>query len=159
MSKRSLNHLVDSTEDTPLKKDIKELGIILGNVLKEQAGQGVYETVEKLRALTKQLRSEPQNSGGRLIREEIIIVINSLSVEKAIKIVKAFSIYFILVNAADEVHRIRIQRNNTIQNKPPETGSLTNVLMQLKSNKISRENLKKILNQLEIIPVFDGTPN
>ena len=40
MSKRSLNHLVDSTEDTPLKKDIKELGIILGNVLKGTSRAG-----------------------------------------------------------------------------------------------------------------------
>jgi len=158
MSKRSLNHLEDFSEDTPLKRDIKELGIILGNVLKEQAGHGVYETVEILRALTKQLRSEPLNTGSRSIREEIVTVINSLSIEKAIKIIKAFSIYFILVNAADEVHRIRIQRNYTLQNKPPETGSLTSVLMQLKSNKVSKENIKKILGQLEIIPVFTAHP-
>ncbi|MDR3628301.1 MAG: phosphoenolpyruvate carboxylase [Ignavibacteriaceae bacterium] len=158
MSKKSLNGLEDSIQDAPLKKDIKELGIILGNVLKEQAGYSVYETVEKLRSLTKQLRADQQSENNHLIREEIIKVINSLSIGKATKVVKAFSIYFILVNAADEVHRIRIQRENAVKNKPPEAGTFANVLLQLKEENISRKNLKRILNQIEITPVFTAHP-
>jgi phosphoenolpyruvate carboxylase len=158
MSKRTLSHLEDSVHDVPLKKDIKELGTILGNVLKEQAGYSVYETVEKLRSLTKQLRADPQSENNKSIRDEIIRVINSLSIEKAIMVVKAFSIYFILVNAADEVHRIRIQRENTAKNNPPEAGSFANVLLQLKRENISRKSLIKILNQIEITPVFTAHP-
>ncbi len=154
MSKRSLNLLEDSEQDAPLKKDIRELGIILGKVLKEQAGISIYETVEKLRALTKQLRTEYRNE----TRTEILKVINSLSIEKAYKVVKAFSIYFILVNAADEVHRIRIQRNNELRNSPPQTGSLAEALLQLRSKKISKELIQKILKQIEIVPVFTAHP-
>jgi phosphoenolpyruvate carboxylase len=158
MSKRPLNDLEDSIQDAPLKRDIKELGILLGNVLKEQAGIGVYETVEKLRALTKQLRAETRSEAIDSVRIEIISVINTLSIEKATKVVKAFSIYFILVNAADEVHRIRIQRNNEIQKKSPELNSLSEVLCQLKSDNVHKESLNKILKQLEIIPVFTAHP-
>jgi len=119
MSKRSLNLLEDSIQDAPLKRDIKELGIILGNVLKEQVGNNLYETVEKLRALTKELRTvyKPE------IRDEIISLIDSMSSDEAYKVVRAFSIYFILVNAADEVHKVRIQRANAINKSKPVWGS------------------------------------
>ena len=158
MSKRSLNLLEDSIQDAPLKRDIKELGKILGSVLIEQAGKPVYETVEKLRYLTKQLRTGPHSENNSSIREEILTVINSLSIEKATQVVKAFSIYFILVNAADEVHRIRIQRENAVQNKPPETGSFSSVLQQLKNEGLSRNILNNILNKIEITPVFTAHP-
>jgi len=171
MSIRPLNHLEDSIQDVPLKREIKELGIILGNVLKEQAGQSLYETVEKLRALTKQLRTEYSE----LTLDEIKSVINSLSIEKANKVVKAFSIYFILVNAADEIHRIRIQRNKLLEYETPQipkgqagmltpegtrgqAGSLTNVLVKLKSEKVSKKLINEILKQIEITPVFTAHP-
>ncbi|MCL5028256.1 MAG: phosphoenolpyruvate carboxylase [Bacteroidetes bacterium] len=154
MSKRSLNLLEDSEQDAPLKKDIRELGIILGNVLKEQAGISIYEIVEKLRALTKQLRTEYNDE----IRNQIIKLIDSLTIEKAYKVVKAFSIYFILVNAADEVHRIRIQRNNELGNNSPQSGSIAEALLQLKSMKIKKDLILKTLKQIEIVPVFTAHP-
>ena len=154
MSKRSLNLLEDSEQDVPLKKDIRELGIILGNVLKEQAGISIYEIVEKLRALTKQLRTEYKVE----VRNQIIDLIDSLSTEKAYKVVKAFSIYFILVNAADEVHRIRIQRMNELSGNSPQTGSIADALLQLKSMKIKKGLILKTLNDIEIMPVFTAHP-
>ncbi len=154
MSTRPTNLLEDQQQDTPLKKDIKELGIILGNVLKEQAGENIYEIVEKLRALTKQLR----NQFSEKTRSDIISVINSLSVDMAYKVVKAFSIYFILVNAADEVHRIRIQRNNELKDRPYQTGSLANALVCLKEMKIKSNLIEDSLKKIEIIPVFTAHP-
>ena len=154
MSTRPIKFLEDQQQDTPLKRDIKELGIILGNVLKEQAGENIYETVEKLRALTKQLRNE-FNEKTRL---DIISVINSLSIDKAYKVVKAFSIYFILINAADEVHRIRIQRNNELKEQPYQNGSLANALVCLKEMKIKSELIEDSLKRIEIIPVFTAHP-
>ena len=119
MSKRSLNLLEVSEKDEALKTDIRELGIILGNVLKEQEGESLYQTEEKLRALTKALRTEYKES----TRQEIINLINSLSIDEAYKVVRAFSIYFILVNAADEVNRVRLQRRNIFNNDPAVVGT------------------------------------
>ncbi len=154
MRVKELNHPGESQQDAPLKKDIKELGIILGNVLKEQAGYNIYNKVEKLRHLTKKIRALYSEH----TRKEIIYVINSLKTPDAYKVVRAFSIYFILVNAADEVHKIRLQRNNMRNNKPAPQGTVLEALIQLKKENIAEETIKNILDKIEIIPVFTAHP-
>ena len=154
MNKKSLNLLENTDQDEPLKKDIRELGIILGNVLKEQAGNDLYEMVEKLRHLTKQLRTEFNER----IRKEILALIDSLSIEDAYKVVRAFSIYFILVNAADEVHKIRVQRNELIKRTKPLKGSIEEALIELSKKNLSKDDIKNILGKIEIIPVFTAHP-
>ncbi len=154
MNKKSLNKLEYTDQDQPLKRDIRELGIILGNVLKEQAGFNIYEMVEKLRHLTKKLRTEYNEQ----TRKEILTLIDSLTAEDAYKVVRAFSIYFILVNAADEVHKIRVQRNDLIKKDKPLQGSVHDALIELSKAGLSKEKIKDILNKVEIIPVFTAHP-
>ncbi len=154
MSKRSLNLLEVSEKDEALKTDIRELGIILGNVLKEQEGETLYQTEEKLRALTKSLRTEYRES----TRQEIINLINSLSIDEAYKVVRAFSIYFILVNAADEVNRVRLQRRNIINNDTAVVGTFDYTFKILSEDKISIKNLEKVINNLNVMPVFTAHP-
>ena len=154
MSKRSLKLLEESVQDAPLKRDIRELGIILGNILKEQEGVELFETVEKLRALTKDLRTEYSEK----TRKKIVSVINSLSRDQAYNVVRAFSIYFILVNAADEVHRIRRQRGDAFNESAPPKGSIEEAILLLSGQNLSRNTVKKILNSIEIVPVFTAHP-
>ena len=154
MNKKSLNLLEDTDQDEPLKKDIRELGIILGNVLKEQAGYNIYEMVEKLRHLTKKLRTDFNEK----TRKEIITLIDTLSLEDAYKVVRAFSIYFILVNAADEVHKIRVQRNYLIKQTVPLQGSVREALINLSIENLDKNQVMDILNNIEIIPVFTAHP-
>ncbi len=154
MAAKEINYIDESQQDAPLKKDIRELGIILGNVLKEQAGFNLYNKVEKLRHLTKRIRAHYSDT----TRKEIINVINSLKTPDAYKVVKAFSIYFILVNAADEVHKIRVERNNIRGNKPAAQGTVLDALLQLKKENINKETIKNILDKIEIIPVFTAHP-
>ncbi len=154
MSKRSLNLLETSAKDEALKTDIRELGIILGNVLKEQEGEALYQTEEKLRALTKSLRTEYKER----TRQEIISLINSLSIEEAYKVVRAFSVYFILVNAADEVNRVRLQRRNLINNDPSVVGTFDYTFEKLSEDKISIKNLEKVIDSLKVMPVFTAHP-
>jgi phosphoenolpyruvate carboxylase len=154
MSKRSINLLETSIQDAPLNRDIRELGIILGNVLKEQVGEHIYETVEKLRFLTKQLRTLYSDK----TRDEIISVINSLDIDEAYKVVRAFSIYFILVNAADEVHRVRMQRADTVNKNSTIKGSLEDALSNLKDIRLDKKTIQNILEKIEIIPVFTAHP-
>ncbi|MGE5810852.1 MAG: phosphoenolpyruvate carboxylase, partial [Ignavibacteria bacterium] len=78
MNKRSLNTLEVTEKDEPLKKDIRELGIILGNVLKEQEGVEIFHIEEKLRALTKELRTNYTNN----IYTKIISLIEKLEPKK-----------------------------------------------------------------------------
>lgn len=141
-------------QDLSLKKDIRELGIILGNVLKEQAGYNIYDHVEKLRHLTKKLRALYSEK----TIQEILSVIDSFNTSDAYKVVRAFSIYFILVNAADEVHKIRVQRNNQRNRMPLPQGTVSNALLHLKNEGMDKDSVKKILDKIEIVPVFTAHP-
>ncbi|HUX92424.1 MAG TPA: phosphoenolpyruvate carboxylase [Ignavibacteriaceae bacterium] len=154
MSKNSINRLEESLQDEPLKRDIKELGVILGKILIEQEDYVIYETVEKLRALTKKLRT----SYSKTTRGEIVDLISRLDSSKAYKVVRAFSIYFILVNAADEVHRIRRQRSNLLEAVINENGSIAEAFEELKKEKYTEKMAGEILNSIEIIPVFTAHP-
>jgi len=154
MNKRSLKSLEVTEKDEPLKKDIRELGIILGNVLKEQEGVEVFHIEEKLRALTKELRTNYTDN----IYKRIISLIEKLDIKKTYKVVRAFSTYFILVNAADEVHRIRMYRSQISMNESAPKGSVDEALSILNNSNLTRENVKEILDAVEIIPVFTAHP-
>ena len=96
MSKRN------SEPDERLRNNIRELGFTLGEVLIEQEGKDLYDNVEKLRALTKELRRGNSSNAARKVRA----IIHNFSPKESYNVIKAFSIYFILVNAADEVNKI-----------------------------------------------------
>ncbi|MCU7496300.1 MAG: phosphoenolpyruvate carboxylase [Ignavibacteria bacterium] len=154
MITKPLTQLEETEKDEPLRKDIRELGIILGNVLVEQEDKDLFETVEELRALTKTLRTEYSDE----VRNRIIFLINSFTPEKAYKVVKAFSVYFILVNAADEINRIRRMRAHIFLNHRPQKGSIEESLSKLKEEGITQEQLQEVLASLEVVPVFTAHP-
>lgn len=132
--------------DNRLRKNIRELGILLGEVLIEQEGRLLFENVEKLRSLTKSLRA--RNNSGTVAK--IKQLISSLNIDESHKIIKAFSIYFILVNAADEVNKI------TSVHSPDSY--LQNAFIELKKLKLSENDINHIINSIEIIPVFTAHP-
>lgn len=134
--------------DERLSNNIKQLGFMLGEVLIEQEGKSIYNKVEKLRALTKELRSNSSSGTERSIRS----IVKKLSLNESYSIIKAFSIYFILVNAADEVNRIIRQKINSAENYYEET------FADLKDLKLSKNILEKIFESIEIIPVFTAHP-
>lgn len=135
-----------------LSKNIKELGFLLGEVLKEQEGIKLFDTVEKLRALTKVLRDDSES------KKKIRGIVSKLSLEESHNVIKAFAIYFILVNAADEVHKIVIDKINEDKTENKHEGSFKTTLQKLSRLKITEKDLSTILNRIEIIPVFTAHP-
>ena len=152
--KRESIILFDSEKDNPLKQDIRELGSLLGNVIIAQEDKALFNMVERLRALTKDLRLNDSLKA----RKEIKRIINSLSLERADKVVRAFSIYFILINAAYEVHRIRRRRAHIFQNDQPQKGSLAEAMKLLKEENITKQQVEEILHSIDVVPVFTAHP-
>lgn len=144
---------IEKVIDINLRDDIRELGIILGKVIIEQEGQKIYDYVERLRALTKSLRVKNTLS----TRNKIVDIIKKLDVDAAYKVVKAFYIYFLLVNSADEVHQIKQQSDLTAKGMV-EDGSIKSALKKIKSMRINSSKFEQLINQLDIIPVFTAHP-
>ena len=138
--------------ETNLSKNIKELGFILGDVLKEQEGISLFNTVEKLRALTKVVRVDSH------AKSKIKRIVGGLDLNTSHNVIKAFSIYFILVNAADEVHKIVIDKLNEDKTETNRIGSFRESFNQIKSLSLTQKDLTQIISRIEIIPVFTAHP-
>src|SRR5271170_3795236 len=93
----------DAAKEIPLRRDVRSLGVLLGRVLVEQAGDQLFDVVEQLRHLLIQHReqllaqaeqAEPENALMARARE----IVARFSVEDAHRVTKAFAIYFELAN-------------------------------------------------------------
>ena len=154
MFKPTLSEIENYAKDSSLSSTIRDLGILLGEVIKEQEGEKVFESVEELRSLTKQLRNSYNGETVEKIKE----IIATLSIDEAIRVVKAFSIYFILVNAADEIYTLRKNRERQGAHRVDEPGTFDHTLATLINNGLDEKELSLLLRKIEITPVFTAHP-
>jgi phosphoenolpyruvate carboxylase len=153
----------DRVKEHPLRRDVRSLGILLGRVLVEQAGEPVFENVERLRRLLIQARvnsfgpgeNDPHNEEMKQARA----IIQSLGVEEAYWITKAFAIYFELTNLAETNHRKRRRRAGKVHpNQPPLPGSFRGTLLRMKNAGMSAEQALAELRKVTVLPVFTAHP-
>lgn len=137
----------------PLHHEVRYLGECLGDVLIHQEGRAFYELVEAIRKLAKELRSGYSASQ----EAELIKKIRSLSLDKLIKVMRAFTIYFQLVNLSEEKHRVR--RKRAYENeKIAQPGSIEHILEKIKHAKIPFRTLEKFLSDFSIELVLTAHP-
>ena len=145
------------TGDKALRSRVKLLGTLLGNILREQEGPEVLFAVESLRKGYIGLRkAENLTTRRRLSR-----LIENLSSEQLVHIVRAFSTYFSLINIAEESyqhHQRRKQLRHLSDNAPLWTGSFDTTLRELRAQGITPEQLQTLLDQLAYIPVITAHP-
>ena len=115
--------------EKPLRNDVRFLGNILGKVIIEQEGKRVFDIEEKIRALTKDMRSNYLRSQ----MEELVSTIRGLSDNDLYKVSRAFTNYFKLVNIAEQNHRIRRKREYKYVSdiKDSEEGSVESLFKTL----------------------------
>ena len=105
-------------KDAPLRRDVRSLGRLLGEVLKEQVGDELFAAVEELRLLLiehRELHAQRVASGQDAANEHRLMeraerIVNRLNVADAHQMTKAFGIYFELTNLAETNHRKRRRR-------------------------------------------------
>lgn len=116
-------------KDEPLRRDINLLGHVLGQVLIEQEGEGLFDAEEELRLLCKRLRFEYDAELDRRLRDKI----ESMDEAEISDIVRAFSVYLQFVNIAERYHRVRRRRQyESSLDNPPQRASLGSALLRLK---------------------------
>ena len=142
-------------KDAPLRRDINLLGRVLGRVLIEQEGQGLFETEEEIRTLCKRLRFDYDPELDARLRQRI----DAMSVGELRRIVRAFSVYFQLVNIAERYHRVRRRRQyEASPENPPQRASLASALARLKREGLEGEALRGLLRGMEIGLVLTAHP-
>lgn len=153
-------------KEAPLRRDVRSLGRLLGEVLKEQVGDELYSAVEELRLLLIEHRESnpgPASSEGfdpqqRLI-EKAEQIVRRLSVRQAFEMTKAFAIYFELTNLAETNHRKRRRRAaQTSAEIVTQPGSFLGTLRRMRDVGIDETKARKWLSQIEVILVFTAHP-
>ena len=145
------------TDDKTLRSRVKLLGTLLGNILHDQEGGEVLAAVESLRKGYISLRKGDNPARRRRLNK----LIHDLSPEKLVHVVRAFSIYFSLVNIAEESNQHdqrRKQLRHLSDNAPLWTGSFDTTLRELRDQNVSPEQIQSLLDQLAYIPVITAHP-
>src|SRR5262245_18124420 len=140
-------------KEKPLRRDISSLGRLLGNVIREQEGLRLFETVEALRTLSIAGRAGQSALGTRLD------IIRRIAVTEAARLAKAFAMYFELTNLAETNHRKR--RRRVTQLAPglaPQPGTFRGTLLRMQRTGISLDRILQALRQIRVIPVFTAHP-
>ena len=110
----------DDEKDAPLRDDIRLLGRILGDTVREQEGADVYVIVERIRQAS--IRFHRDNESGA--RRELAATLDSLDNDQTLAIVRAFSYFSHLANIAEDQHHIRRNRAHIVRRSAPRPGSL-----------------------------------
>jgi phosphoenolpyruvate carboxylase len=153
----------EPAKDNPLRRDVRSLGAILGQVITEQAGQEVYESVETLRRLLIEHRDSTRRTPGEPPSEELMRqvqhLISNMDLPRAYQVTKAFATYFELTNLAETNHRKRRRRAGKLdRDHAPPPGSFRGTLLRMKNAGISAEDALADLRQIQITPVFTAHP-
>lgn len=137
----------------PLHEEVRFLGACLGKVLIAEEGPAFFELVEFVRKSAIQLRNRYQAS----LEEKLIKKMRSLSLADLMKLIRAFTIYFQLVNLAEEKHRIRRKRHYETEGMP-QPGSLEGIVAAIHRAGIPFAHVQKILDDFAIELVLTAHP-
>ena len=139
-----------------LSNDIHQLGDVLGETIRRLAGQEAFDQVEEIRAAAKSLRADPSVEEARRLRDRL----GQLELPKLRTLIRAFSIYFDLINLAEQQARVRALRLKAIQlGKTPMAESPELALRQLKERGIDASQMAMYLERALICPVFTAHPS
>jgi phosphoenolpyruvate carboxylase len=149
-------------KEVPLRRDVRSLGMLLGEVLREQAGEELYEKVEDLRT-TAIRRREAQAAGNASEAEKLmqhsVRSIAEVSVERAYQLSRAFAFYFELINLAETNHRKRRRLSLQLSGGAEvQRGSLRGTLQEMKRVGITANEALDWLRRIFIVPVFTAHP-
>jgi phosphoenolpyruvate carboxylase len=149
-------------KEAPLRRDVRSLGVLLGEVLREQAGEELFAQVEALRQSTIRRRdAEARGNGEEAFRlaTGALELVHSLPVERALLLTRAFAFYFELINLAETNHRKRRRISLKLSGDGGrQRGSLAGTLLEMKRVGISAEEAMDWLKRVLIVPVFTAHP-
>ncbi|MGC1782442.1 MAG: phosphoenolpyruvate carboxylase [Acidobacteriaceae bacterium] len=151
-------------KDVPLRRDVRSLGILLGRVLREQAGDRLFDSVENLRRLTTESREARLRGDMRRaedVASQAIQRVEDCSTEFAEQLARAFAFYFELINLAETNHRKRRRRAHRLLDGPgaaPQAGELRGTLRRMREAGIDASGAMELLGKICVIPVFTAHP-
>ncbi|MBI4003517.1 MAG: phosphoenolpyruvate carboxylase [Candidatus Omnitrophica bacterium] len=155
MQLSSRSAAADQRKLAPLRRDVHFVGELLGQVLIHQEGRAFFDVEERIRQLAIRIRRRSSAQGDAALRR----LLGQLPMASAEKIIRAFSVYFQLVNMAEESHRLRRKRYyEALPGFHPQRGSIEDVVHRLHAARVPFETLVKRSEDLAITLVLTAHP-
>ena len=147
-----------------MRRDVRSLGTLLGQVLREQPGNELFGAVESLRrtAIARReadAKDEVAEAQSYLQQAQALTHEVAADAQTAFFLARAFAFYFELINLAETNHRKRRRRSSLLEvAAEPQRGSLRGTLRRLRAAGFSRELTLALMEQICITPVFTAHP-
>ncbi|MGB7650184.1 MAG: phosphoenolpyruvate carboxylase, partial [Gallionella sp.] len=143
-----------SSKDLPLRDDVRLLGRILGETLREQEGQASYDLIENVRRAAVRFRKTQDERD----RVELDKTLDAMSPSETLVVVRAFSYFSQLSNIAEDLHHNRRHRAHLTAGTAHKDGSLTLALDRIEAKKLDKKTLQSFLDSAVISPVLTAHP-
>ncbi|MEH6545774.1 MAG: phosphoenolpyruvate carboxylase [Sneathiella sp.] len=141
-------------KDAPLREDIRLLGRLLGDTVRAQEGEEVFDLVEDIRQTS--ILFQKEDSVGA--KQDLENILNRLSTEQAVLVLRAFSYFLQFANIAEDQHHVRRTRFHEKVGSAPRDGSMASALMKAKKAGISDAVLKTFFETALVVPVLTAHP-
>ncbi len=138
--------------DSP-DEDIRLLGRVLGDVVAEQAGVEVFDTIESIRKLAVEARRGDDTDDARLYA-----AMNGLDIPTTLHVIRAFSWFSLLSNIAQDVHQSRRRRHHRSIGSPPQEGTIAHALDAARTAGCRPDDVVALVQTVEVSPVFTAHP-
>jgi phosphoenolpyruvate carboxylase len=154
MDMSAINSNAVPDKDLPLRDDIRLLGRMLGDTVREQQGEAIFNIVENVRQTSIRFR----RTEDRTARRELESTLDNLSHAQAIIIIRAYSFFSHLANIAEDQHHIRRTRAHMIGASAPRPGSMAHALARVGEAGVSRDRLAEFFAGAQVVPVLTAHP-
>ncbi len=141
-------------KDVPLRYDTRLLGRILGETVRDQEGDDVFDLVEHIRRTGVLFHRDADEAA----RQELQATMTSLPMDRAVRIIRAFGHFSHLANIAEDQHHIRRTRALAIAKAPPQPGTMAYALGRAAKAGISRERLQSFFTRALCSAVLTAHP-
>jgi phosphoenolpyruvate carboxylase len=144
----------DFDKDAPLRENIRLLGRLLGDTVRDQEGTETYDLVESIRQSSIRFHKADDQTA----RKELEDTLNSLSRSRTIHIIRAFSYFSRLANIAEDQHHISRARARSVDKTTPRPGTLARAKKDILASGISSQKLRAFFKTASIFPVLTAHP-
>ena len=140
-------------KNRPLVDDIRHLGRILGDVIREQEGSEAFELIERVRQLSVAYRLKKDASAGRVLDR----LLKNLSGDQTVSVIRAFAYFSHLANIAEDRHHVRRREHHEAQGHL-QAGSLAMAFERLARADVRADEIAQMLAEAHISPVLTAHP-
>jgi phosphoenolpyruvate carboxylase len=144
----------DNEPERPMRDDIRMLGRLLGDTVRDQEGSPAFDVVERVRQSAIAFHRDENVAA----RRELERILDGLSREQTMIVARAFSYFSHLANLAEDLHNSRRKRQSDIDGEPPADGSLARALDRVAAAGVSLESLSGFFRDGVVVPVLTAHP-